>query len=173
MKLVSINDVRKFKSGDEYAFEKIFNAYKNIVFHECLIRLKNRQDAEDCFQEIFIKLVNNIAMYDETISSFDAWFTTVYKNHIINFYKSRIIRSKYSDTIDYEEIIRYEDNLHKDIELMVELITILGEETYTIVVYRIKYQFTYRKISEIMNMSLDMVRRKYIEAMEILKEHFK
>lgn len=172
MKLIDLSDIQKFRKGEEEAFEKIYNAYKNIVFHECLVRLKCKEDAEDCFQEIFLKLVNVIKQYDEKVASFDSWFTTIYKNHISNYIRSKINRGKYNESIDYEEIIKYEDNSQYYINLMIDLINLVGEESYKILIYRIRYGLTLRKIGSILGISKDTVNRKYLEALDIIKRYY-
>lgn len=60
MKLISRITAEKLKEGDELAFEEIFYAYRNIVYFECLKKMRNPQDANDCVQEIFIKLVEKL-----------------------------------------------------------------------------------------------------------------
>ena len=82
MKLISRITAEKLKDGDELAFEEIFYAYRNIVYFECLKKMRNPQDANDCVQEIFIKLVEKIHLFDSNIAEFNAWFRTLYINHL-------------------------------------------------------------------------------------------
>lgn len=172
MRLVDQFDVQSFKKGDEEAFERIYNAYKNIVFHECLLRLKCKEDAEDCFQEIFIKLIDKIKLYDSSKSSFDAWFTVVYKNHISNYYRSKCNAKKYNEIIDYEDVIKFEDKSHYYIDLMCEITNLIGKIDYEILIYRIRYGLTFRKIAKIMGSNKDSIRKRYLDAIEVLKNRF-
>ncbi len=172
MKSVSLSDIQKFKEKDEESFEKIYEVYKNIVFHECLIKLKNKEDAEDCFQEIFIKLIKVINQFDEEIASFDTWFKVVYTNHIKNYIRNSKNRKKYSEPIEYEEMIKYEDKTSKYIDKMIEINNLVGEEAYKIILLKVRYQLTLRKIAQIMGVSKDTVRRKYLDAIEIIKENY-
>jgi len=50
MRLVSNKVVELLKDGDAEAFEKIFMAYRDIVYYECIRRLRNVSDANDCVQ---------------------------------------------------------------------------------------------------------------------------
>ncbi|MCL2046382.1 MAG: sigma-70 family RNA polymerase sigma factor [Oscillospiraceae bacterium] len=49
------------QSGDNDAFTKIFDAYWDMAYYNCLKRLRNTQDAEDAVQEVFIILYRRIA----------------------------------------------------------------------------------------------------------------
>ena len=60
MKIIGLSDralIRKFLSGEESAFETLIMRYKDRVFAQLIIMLKDRELAEDLFQDTFIKII--------------------------------------------------------------------------------------------------------------------
>lgn len=67
-----INNVLK---GDTVAFSQIVNAYKNMVFTLALRMTKNREEAEEISQDVFIKVYKSLNKF-----KFDSKFSTwIYK----------------------------------------------------------------------------------------------
>lgn len=176
MKLISRITAEKLKEGDELAFEEIFYAYRNIVYFECLKKMRNPQDANDCVQEIFIKLVEKINLFDSNIAEFNAWFRTLYINHIYDFLRKQRNYNEHVSTIAYEdmcEVAAKEESKSESIELMSELINIVGEESYTILIYKIKNKLSFRQIAKLMEKTFYEVRTIYNKAMAELKTKLK
>ena len=176
MKLISRITAEKLKEGDELAFEEIFYAYRNIVFFEFLKKIRNTQDANDCVQEIFIKLVEKINLFDSNIAEFNAWFRTLYINHIYDFLRKQRNYNEHVSTIAYEdmcEVAAKEESKSSSIELMSELINIVGEEAYTILIYKIKNKLSFRQIAKLTEKTFYEVRTIYNKAMAELKTKLK
>lgn len=161
MRLVSNKTIRQLQEGDVEAFEKIFNAYRDIIYFECYKRIRNTNDVNDCVQEIFLKLLNNIQSYNPDIAEFNAWFRRLYLNHISDFCKKLKTYNYKIIKIDYEDIIEYpiEDVYESDNELIDKIIDLIGEEAYTILMYKYKYQLSIRLIAKELNMNYYQVRK--------------
>jgi RNA polymerase sigma-70 factor (family 1) len=72
--------------GSEYAFQLVFDSYKNRVYKLALTYLKSPVLAEEVVQDTFLKLWfqrQNLA----GINSLEAWLLTVSKNLTINYLK--------------------------------------------------------------------------------------
>src|SRR5687768_475740 len=72
--------------GSEYAFQLVFDSYKNRVYNLALTYLKSPVLAEEIVQDTFLKLWfqrQNLA----GINSLEAWLVTVSKNLTINYLK--------------------------------------------------------------------------------------
>jgi RNA polymerase sigma factor (sigma-70 family) len=52
--------VKRILSGDEKAFEELFDALHSQVYNICLGFMKNPQDAKDMAQETFIKIYQKL-----------------------------------------------------------------------------------------------------------------
>lgn len=166
------------KDKDADAFEKIFSAYRDIVYYECIKRIRNVADANDCVQEIFIRLVDKIECFNPRIADFNAWFRTLYLNYINDFCrKIKVYNSKFVN-INYEEAIELPENestnkANEEFEQMDKIVSIVGEVAYDILVYKYKYNMSIRQIAEHLNMNFYQVRKILIEAKETLNKEIK
>ena len=65
----------------------IFAKYSKMVYRLCFVYLRNRTDADDAFQEIFIKYFTSSPVFIDEIHE-KAWMMKVSANHCKNFLKS-------------------------------------------------------------------------------------
>ena len=79
--------------------EEIIEAYADMVYRLALLRVKNRTDADDVFQEVFIRLVNNIQKLQNP-EHVKAWLIRV----TINCSKKHFARFKTEETFSVEEL---------------------------------------------------------------------
>ena len=77
--------VRLAQSGDFRAFTELIEGYRPKIFGLALKLSKNREDAEDIFQETFLKAIDNINKF-RAESSFGTWLYTICVN---------VVRAKY------------------------------------------------------------------------------
>ena len=95
--------IRKFKSGDLSSFDSLFKKYNKKVYYLALSYLRNKEDAEDIVQEVFLNLWKCRTQIDE--------------NYVFSRYLSRIafnaickkFRSQATDRRCLEESLRYMD----------------------------------------------------------------
>ena len=65
MKNIKVSDqilIENYLGGDESSFETLLLKYKDRVYTQLYLMVKNRDLAEDLFQETFIKVVNTLKM---------------------------------------------------------------------------------------------------------------
>lgn len=62
-------------------FDHIFDRYGGFVFTIALALLKNRQDAEDALQEVFIRVHRAMHTYDEEQGNMEGWLRTILLNY--------------------------------------------------------------------------------------------
>lgn len=68
-------------------FVEIMKKYADMVLRICLVYMKNKTDAEDVFQNVFLKLcVSKPPFHDE--EHLKAWLITVARNECINVLRS-------------------------------------------------------------------------------------
>ena len=71
--------LQKAVAGDLDAFSSLMNHYAGRIYGLCFSLLANRQDAEDCTQDTFIKAYRSIAQY-QFKSSFYTWLYRIAVN---------------------------------------------------------------------------------------------
>lgn len=74
---------------DRAAFQTMYDKAAPKLFGLCLRILKDRSEAEDAVQEIFVKIWHNADRYAATIASPQAWLNTVARNHAIDVLRAR------------------------------------------------------------------------------------
>lgn len=100
---IKINEkelVAKAQAGDFTAFTSLIEEYRPRIFGLALKLAKNREDAEDIFQETFLKAIDNIKKF-RAESAFGTWLYAIAVN---------VVRAKYSDE-NKKELLPLEDYL--------------------------------------------------------------
>lgn len=91
MKAKDISDkvlISKYLDGDQISLEKLILRHKNRVFAYIIMTVKNRQLADDIFQDTFIKVINTIKVgsYKEE-GKFIQWVMRIAHNLIIDYFR--------------------------------------------------------------------------------------
>ncbi len=80
--------IEKAIKGDARAFEQIVKTYGKLVYGTALRLCKNEHDAEDCAQEVFIKLYKSLASF-KFASSFSTYIYRITSNVCLDFMRKR------------------------------------------------------------------------------------
>ncbi len=153
--------VKKALAGDRVAFKTIYNEYKDFVWNLAIKYTGSENIAEDAVSEVFIRLFKKLETFNFR-SSFTTWFYRLAVNTILNYsvkesrrktlsIKNMQIQEKAADNklrrLENKEII---DNL---------LNQLLPEERIIIILREIE-GFSYKKISDSLDMKLGTVKTK-------------
>ncbi len=107
--------VEMFANGNNQAFDILLERYKDSVYRYILLIVRNREMAEDIFQETFMRAIMTIKQgrYSET-GKFSAWICRIARNQIVDIYR----RERSEKTVSNDE---YEDqDLFNDARLCEE-----------------------------------------------------
>lgn len=90
-----------YSNGNNLAFDCLLTRHNRSVYNYIYFIVKNKELAEDVFQETFIKAINTIKQgkYTET-GKFKAWITRIAHNLIIDHFR----QEKYENTISNDEL---------------------------------------------------------------------
>ncbi|WP_353897286.1 sigma-70 family RNA polymerase sigma factor [Aliikangiella maris] len=100
----------QYARGDILAFEQLYKKHKGGLYRFCLRQLVNSARAEECFQEIWLKVINNRINY-EPKALFTTYLYRIAQNHII-------------------DVIRKDKKLKSEIQLDESLEPLLGENSH-------------------------------------------
>jgi RNA polymerase sigma-70 factor (ECF subfamily) len=98
--------ISKVLSGDQQAYAGLVNRYQNYVFTLALRIVKNREDAEEVSQDIFIKAYKYLADF-RGASRFSTWLYTIVYNTCISFLRKKKLEVH---SLDNERIFEIADN---------------------------------------------------------------
>jgi RNA polymerase sigma-70 factor (ECF subfamily) len=77
-----------YAGGDAGAFERLYAKHKGPLFRYVLRSVKGRGEAEELFQEIWIKVIEARARYAPR-AKFTTWLYTVAHNRLVDHWRSR------------------------------------------------------------------------------------
>ena len=107
--------VEMFANGNNQAFDILLDRHKDKVYNYILLIVRNREMAEDIFQETFMRAIMTIKQgrYMEN-GKFSSWICRIAHNQIIDIYR----RERNEKTISNEEY--EEQDLFNDAKLCEE-----------------------------------------------------
>lgn len=104
--------IAELKRGSKKAFDKIYSLYAGRLFSYCVKFTKNREDAEEIVQDVFIALWNN----RETIrkeKTLNSLLFSISRYRVINAYRSSLNTPVYEDYVKYQDEIYIKDNFSR------------------------------------------------------------
>ena len=157
----------EFKGRSQSAYNELYEKYYKLVYGIAFSVLKNKEDSEDITNEVFTKIYK-LDKEKLPVSNEASWLFTVTRNECFSYLrKSRVnisideIYDIPSDSKEMQEIV--------DTEYYNKLISGLSEQEKTIVSLKVLSNFTFSKISQVMNIPIGTVQWKYYKAMNSLK----
>ncbi len=81
--------ISRVSLGDRAAFSALYNATSPKLFSVCLRILKDRTDAEDALQEIFVKIWHRADRFAASGINPLGWLTAIARNHSIDLLRAR------------------------------------------------------------------------------------
>ncbi len=83
----------EFKNGRAHGFEELLNRYKRPLFSVILKRVRDRQLAEDLFQETFMRVIEHADKFKEG-RKFSPWLYRIALNLCIDAHRKGLVRSE-------------------------------------------------------------------------------
>jgi RNA polymerase sigma factor (sigma-70 family) len=168
------------KKGNQKAFAVLVGQYKNLVFTLALRMLRNREEAEEVAQDIFIKVFHSIHQFKGD-SKFSTWLYRVVYNTCLDRIK-KLKREPRTEVINEftESQVLDMDSALDQIELkerktlIAECLDVLPEDESVIMVLYYLEELSLQEISEIVNLNTNHLKIKLFRARKkmatILKE---
>jgi RNA polymerase sigma-70 factor (ECF subfamily) len=93
-----------YQQGDQAAFEALYRKYKDVLYRYFLKHCSDRQQSEELYQEVWIKLINSASRYKPK-AKFKTYLFTIAHNTLVDFYR----KAKPAQTIEFEDAEMTED----------------------------------------------------------------
>ena len=74
---------------DKAAFSELYDRYSQLVINIAWRILKERQEAEDTLQEVFLQVWNDAATFDSSRGTVSSWLITISRSRAIDRLRSR------------------------------------------------------------------------------------
>jgi RNA polymerase sigma-70 factor (ECF subfamily) len=93
----------RYQEGDVQAFEQLLERHRKKLFGYLLRMLRNREQAEDAFQEVFLRIVKSRMRYQPS-ATFTQWMYTIAHNLCVDrFRRSGIVKTESMDKSEGED----------------------------------------------------------------------
>ncbi len=156
--------------------EQLIEENYQKIFMLSLKMLKNREDAEDATQDIFMKVYENIGSFRQE-AKFTTWLYRIALNHIYYMNSQRV--KMYNNQPNSHEIRTEQNENPSDVLIEKELfdalekiIESLSPKQKEVFIMRYYNQLPFKQIAKILQKSLGTVKSNYFFAMQKIKEEF-
>ena len=167
----------KVLSGDQQAYALLVNRYRNYVFTLALRFTKNREDAEEVSQDIFIKAYRALADFKGT-SKFSTWLYTIVNNTCITFLRKKRLQTYSLDKEGVFEVADSQDsglraNLVEQksrLSMVNNAISMLSPDDAEIITLFYKSEQSLEEIAQILGLETNTAKVRLHRARTRLKE---
>ncbi len=166
--------VERLKNDDRAAFEELFKLYSERIYYFTIRYIKNKEEAEEITQEVFVRLWNR--RFDlKTELSFSSYLFMIAKNAVIDLLRKRQKESTLKEEItpDVNSIAEKSNNSveYKELnEIVKNSILQLPEKRRQIFLLSRDEGLTYKEIAEKLNISIKTVESHMRLALQQLRK---
>ncbi len=158
--LVSLLIEEKGKS--DRAFNEIYERYKADVYKYCTYMTDNIDEANDVFQETFIRFYNNIDL-KKLGKSVISYLIIIARSICLNLIRNRKSTVEFSETtFSVDERNQYDNN--ELFELIIRSLDLLKPENREAFILKELQGFKYREIADILDISESSAKTKVARA---------
>lgn len=167
------------QQGDQEAFEALYGLYFTPVFRYLLLRTKNKKDAEDIAQTVFVKLATANAMYQERSSAPLAYLFTIARNALIDWRRKESHGIVYDDeelttTLEHSRAYASDETTgREERDLVARALVLLDDVARQVVELRFIQGYSGREIAKAIGKSEDAVRQIQSRAFKKLRKTLK
>lgn len=157
--------LHSYINGNESALNLLIDKYRPRIFGFIISKVKNKEVAEDIFQDAFIKIINTIKKgnYNEQ-GKFIVWVMTITHNLIMDYFRKQKKRRFLKSTDDFNVFdfinngeLNVEQKLVKE-QISFQLKNLINDlpfEQKRILEMRYYSKMSFKEISEICNVSIN------------------
>lgn len=105
----------------EITFDKVYKDYHRNIYNWIYSKIRNNEVSQELANDVFIKVHDNISLYDNNISKISTWVYTIAKNVLIDYMRKKSLPTRsLSDFTDDDgnELIFYTDNKNAHNEIV-------------------------------------------------------
>jgi len=181
--------IEAFLGGDISSFDRLVLRYKDKVFNLCFRLLGDYEEANDCGQEIFVKVYRSLNNFKFN-SSFSTWLYTITVNHCKN--RLRSLQYRFWKKVLPFDPVKKDDNPENYYEIedpspspftqmadrekeaiLQQAINALPQGARAIVILRDMEGLPYEEIARITGYNPGTVKSKLARARQLLREQLK
>lgn len=106
--------IEEVKNGNKIAFKEIYSRFSQVTYNLALRMLRDKEDAEEVVQEIFLQIWNKAYTYDPNRGAVSTWVLNIARSRSID--KLRTLGHKTKNIEIDEEKVNSNEDLSRTIE---------------------------------------------------------
>jgi RNA polymerase sigma-70 factor (ECF subfamily) len=172
---LEIDVFERLKKGDVLAFDAVYAKYCRRLFGFVLKYVKQKDDAEEIVQEVFVKIWESRHKID-VFSSFDSFLFTIAYNSTISLLRKRVTEKKYIEflisqqqeyIVDDSSVEMQFNELNENVQLLLNELTPRQKEVFQL--SRVE-GLTHEEIAIKLNISTNTVKNHVVTALSFLRK---
>lgn len=162
--------------GSTEAFSKLYDEFSGALLGITLGILKNRAEAEETLQDIFVTVWRSADKYRPEVGKASTWLISLARNRSIDRLRSRKRRDKLAEAVSEEGFKNVDEESPETPLIAAELservresLRTLPDEMRTVLELAFFHSLTQTEISEYLNQPLGTVKSRIRRAMERIR----
>ena len=171
--------INNFQNGKKEAFKELFQRYKIKIYNLALKILKNREEAEEITQEVFIRAFSSLSKFQGR-SEFSTWIYRIAYNLCQDKIKIIQKNNQFQDSgIEKMEMIKAESNSDPEKDFLLKEVCIscvnfsenfVSQNQRTVLVLKDAYGLSNEQISNVLDCNVGTVKARLARARLKVKE---
>jgi RNA polymerase sigma-70 factor, ECF subfamily len=169
--------VERAQAGDRNSFGAIYERYFDRVYGYMRLALRDHYQAEDATQQVFLKLLESLPLYEKRRQPFRAWLFVVVRNYAI-----QLLRKEGELVLEASEIDQHLDRLalrdasevpaiewisNRDFVFIVKRLPVLQRQVLAL---RYMLDLPHADIAELLDRKPGAIRAIHFRALQALEE---
>ncbi|TQV89357.1 RNA polymerase sigma factor [Aliikangiella coralliicola] len=167
--------IKQAKSGDLQAFQELVEYYSHRIYSAAFRILNHKEHAEDCVQEVFIKIYHKIGSFNEQ-SKFSTWLYSVAVNTAIDLQRKHARHSQH-ESPDLDQLEASDRNTPENVAWLANVshttqraLMQLSDDVRIAFVLRHHEERSIEEISQILDVNPNTVKNRIFRAVARLRE---
>ena len=158
--------VVRYSEGDNKAFDELLSRYQSKLFNYIYFVVRNQEQAEDIFQETFVKAIVTIQQGRYTADGrFGAWLTRIAHNLVIDSFRQERNENTVSNDESEVDLFNNADLCDDNIEMQMindqtladvrRLVDALPDNQREVIYMRFYQDLSFKEIADITGVSIN------------------
>jgi len=149
---------------------ELYRTYGPVVYRRCLRILKDPEAAKDATQEVFMKLIRDMAKLEERETVLP-WIYRVATNHCLNHRRNATRRGEDLEAPPLELAASTGPDIVPDRQLVQQVLARFDSTTQTVAVGVLVDGMEQEEVAEVLGISRRTVARKLARFLELARQH--
>lgn len=158
------------RTGDPYTFDELFVRYKNLVYKTAYLLLRDRGEAEEALQEVFVLVFKSLSSFDPQKGALATWLYRITVNHCLSQRRRRRPWVKPPEELERMGTVEPALADSAEREAMVQAIGRLSDKQRVVVILRFYWDLPYAEIAQVLNIPLGTVKSRIDLALRTLRK---